>query len=304
MKKLKKVGVVFLLVILAMTLLSVNCFALSESEVKAQINQQGKENVTGNVFIWFLCAIAFLKVSQKIDSFMASLGINVGHTGGNMLAEAVIAARGISMARGFAGGAVGKGGSSGGGGSGGGSSPGFLSGGLAGVVGRQFSSSAMNVATGQSNNIISKKMFNSSLSKGGSFANNIVSAVATGSSRSTGSITGATAADSLVSYMGLTGASDIPKFSNVEIGGGRIMGSEVTAANPNGIQFGMYNTGQYMEPSGDYSTVKAVDGTQWYKQYATDTVERSPYMTADGKVAYHENIVQKLPPIPRRKDKV
>lgn len=40
-----------------------------------------------------------LKVSQKIDSFMSSLGINVGHTGGSMLAEAMIAMRGIGVAK-------------------------------------------------------------------------------------------------------------------------------------------------------------------------------------------------------------
>ena len=34
-----------------------------------------------------------MKVSQKIDSFMASLGVNVGHTGGSMLAEAMMRKR-------------------------------------------------------------------------------------------------------------------------------------------------------------------------------------------------------------------
>ena len=70
-------------------------FAMTESEIQTQVNAMGKATASGNVLIWFLCAIAFLKVSQKIDSFMSSLGINVGHTGGSMLAEAMIAARGI-----------------------------------------------------------------------------------------------------------------------------------------------------------------------------------------------------------------
>lgn len=73
-------------------------FAMTESEIQAQVNAVGKETASGNVLIWFLCAIAFLKVSQKIDSFMSSLGINVGHTGGSMLAEAMVAARGIGGA--------------------------------------------------------------------------------------------------------------------------------------------------------------------------------------------------------------
>ena len=84
-----------LLLIPAVTLFlsqSVTVFAVTEAEVEAV----GKETAAGNVFIWFLCAIAFLKISQKIDSFMSSLGINVGHTGGSMMAELMIAARGLT----------------------------------------------------------------------------------------------------------------------------------------------------------------------------------------------------------------
>ena len=79
-------------------------FALTESEVEAQIEASGKEAVVGNVLIWFLCAVGFLKVSQKIDSFMQSIGMNVGQTGGSLLSEALIATRGISMIAGVAGG--------------------------------------------------------------------------------------------------------------------------------------------------------------------------------------------------------
>lgn len=46
------------------------------------------------------------------------------------------------------------------------------------------------------------------------------------------------------------------------------------------------------------------DNSTWYRQYATDTVERTPYMTGEGKIAYHENLVQKLPNMPKRKDRV
>ena len=42
----------------------------------------------------------------------------------------------------------------------------------------------------------------------------------------------------------------------------------------------------------------------WYKQYAADAVEKSPYMAPDGSIAYHESIVKKLPPTPKRKDKL
>ena len=51
----------------------------------------------GNFLIWFLCAIGFLKISQKIDNFMQMLGINVGRTGSSMLGEAAIAMRSLGM---------------------------------------------------------------------------------------------------------------------------------------------------------------------------------------------------------------
>ncbi|MFR7717710.1 MAG: hypothetical protein ACLU3N_03225 [Lachnospiraceae bacterium] len=127
MKKRNKILLMLAVMLVMVCMFSVPAFAMTESEVQAQVDAHGKEAVTGNVFIWFLCAIAFLKVSQKIDSFMSSLGINVGHTGGSMLGEALIAARGIASARNFAGGG-------GHGGNGGVHLRHIMRGGLAGVV--------------------------------------------------------------------------------------------------------------------------------------------------------------------------
>ena len=78
----------------------------------------------------------------------------------------------------------------------------------------------------------------------------------------------------------------------------------MSAEHPEGIAIGMYNTDQYMAPEGDYTTVTAADGSTWYKQYATNAVERTPYEAEDGSIAYQESIVQKLPKIPPRKDRV
>ena len=41
------------------------CYGVTETEIQDAVNSQGKETVAGNLFIWFLCAIAFLKISQK-----------------------------------------------------------------------------------------------------------------------------------------------------------------------------------------------------------------------------------------------
>ena len=304
MKKINKILLVIAVTLIMVSICSVPAFALTEKEVEAAVNAQGKDAVTGNIFVWFLCAIAFLKVSQKIDSFLAGLGINVGHTGGSMMAEALIATRGAFMAKQFAGrsgGTGGKGASSGGGG-------GFMKGGLAGVVSRNFSNNAVKKATGNGSGGLGGKAFTSSVSKGGGFANSVIGRVATGNISSMGTISGAGSSEALMSYLGYTAlgedAEDVPSYSNVEIGGGRIMATETSADNPGGIDVGMYNTEQYMAPSGEHTTITAADGTSWYKQYAQDTVERTPYKAQNGAIGYHENIVKKLPDPPRRKDRV
>ena len=151
-------------------------------------------------------------------------------------------------------------------------------------------------------------IYASSVSKGGNFANNVIGSVATGSITQMGTMTGDKAVEALHSYMGHAalepGAENIPTYQNVEIGGGRITGTEVTPEHPEGIAFGMYHADQYVAPEGQYTTVHSVDGTAWYKQYAADAVEKSPYMAPDGSIAYHESIVKKLPPTPKRKDKL
>ena len=306
MRKTRKILLVFVLALVFTSLFAVPAFAVTEDEVQQQVNAIGREGVTGNIFIWFLCAIGFLKVSQKIDSFMSSLGINVGHTGGSMLAEAMIAARGIASVKSFGG--HGRGGSRCGASSGGASGGGFASGGLAGVVSRSFQNSAVKNATGSKEGGLGGKAFASSLEKGGGFANRVIGTVATGNISTTGSMTGEKASAALSSYLGYTAlgedAEDVPNFSNVEIGGGRIMATETSSEHPEGIAIGMYHADQYMAPSGEYSTVTAADGTIWYKQYAADTVERKPYKAPDGNIAYNESIVKKLPDPPKRKDRI
>lgn len=406
MKKHFKFPMVLVTVLVLMVTLTVPAFAITEAEVEAQVAATSKEAVTGNVLVWFLCAIGFLKVSQKIDSFMASLGVNVGHTGGSMLAEAMIATRGVStIASGFGralGGLGRRGGSSPSGSTGGGSPGGFLKGGLAGVVSRKVTSDAVKTATtatsavntvksqatsatvqssavtdrqssqhdhtGQTDTqVISSQgqtathekqamashtdaqrtqdssaktdtqtartsatastartqthtsssfrgvglggaLFAKSLLAGGSFANDVIGTVAQGDLRSTGSITGDLAAQSLQSYMGYTalgeGAKDVPAFSHVEIGGGRITGVETAPGSTEGLAFGMYHADQYAAPQGEYTKVHSADGTLWYKQYAQDAVERKPYEAPDKTVAYHEKIVKKLPDPPKRKDRM
>jgi len=341
MKHKKQLLYIILLVACMVLLYSMPVFAseLTEADVEQAVAEQGKEAVTGNVFIWFLCAIAFLKVSQKIDSFMASLGINVGNTGGNMMAELLIAGRSLAGAMHLKG--CSRSGGSGYRKSG---SPGdaavggnFLSGGLAGSVGRQTERSAVNHVTGYTeHSSIGSAMYHSSLNKGGDFANNVISNIAQGNYSQVGSIKGEEAEKAFISYMGInagtiqpganqtntghngtnqtgfdcggTNPADpiqpIPSYTNIEIGGGRITGTETTA-DSGSRDFALYHADQYMAPTpGTFDTVQSVDGATWYKQYAQPTVNKTPYETEDGKVAYHESIVQKLPQAPQRKDRI
>lgn len=335
MKKIKRLLTAAFLTVALSFAVCQPAYAISEAEVQAQVAASGKESVSGNLLIWFLCAIAFLKVSQKVDSFMSSLGINVGHTGGNMIAELMVAARGLGAAKNVVGGHFGfGGGGSGGGRTGSPGSPGgaggFLSGGLAGVVSRQVKNGAATAATaaaasagntggtasgkgkggmaGGISGMVGGQIYKSSVSKGGSFANDVIGRVATGSIAVDGTMEGTQAAEALQSYMGYTalgaGAANVPAFTDVEIGGGRITGTETSAKHPGGIAFGMYNAAQYTAPEGAYDTVHTADGAAWYRQYAVDAVEKSPYMAPDGSIAYNESIVKKLPPVPRRKDRI
>ena len=297
MKRRYKILLLLSYIAIVVSLGTVRASALTEAEVQAQVNAVGKEAVTGNLFIWFLCAVAFLKVSQKIDSFMSSLGINVGHTGGSMLSELMIAAKGVAK---IGGGSRGSGG--------GGSNADFYQGGLVGIAGRSIERSAAQSATGSGSGGLGAMAYNTSVQSGGGFANRVIGNIATGKITTDGTISGDNAPQALMSYLGYTalgeGAADVPSFSNVEIGGGRITATEVSTEHPEGIAMGMYHVDQYMAPEGAYTTVTAADGSTWYKQYAADTVQRTPYKAEDGSVAYQESIVQKLPKLPPRKDRV
>ena len=161
MKKTKRIMSILFLAALLISMLCVPALALTESEVEAQVAASGKEAVTGNVLIWFLCAVAFLKVSQKIDSFMATLGVNVGRTGGSLLSEAMIAMRAVTMVVGGRhGGGAGRAGSAAGSTAGKSDSSGmagFFKGGLIGMAGRHITNSAVKTATTQTSAVHTAK---------------------------------------------------------------------------------------------------------------------------------------------------
>ena len=174
-------------------------------------------------------------------------------------------------------------------------------------MGRQTERSAVNHVTGYTeHSSIGSAMYHSSLNKGGDFANNVISNIAQGNYSQVGSIKGEEAEKAFISYMGMKEDKDtpFPVFTNMEIGGGRMTGTETTE-DSGSREFALYHADQYVAPTpGTYDTVQSVDGATWYKQYAQPAVNKTPYETEDGKVAYHESIVQKLPQAPQRKERI
>lgn len=78
-------------------------FALIKGETAAAVDAQGKDTVSGNLFLWLLCAIAFLKVVTKLDGILHSLGIGVSRSPSSMLSEVLLAFRGFKIGQAFMG---------------------------------------------------------------------------------------------------------------------------------------------------------------------------------------------------------
>lgn len=218
-KKIMLLGIVAALA----QILSTTAFAIEESDVEAAINASSADAVSGNVFIWFLCALAFLKISQKIDSFMSSLGINVGRTGGSMLGELMIAGRALGAAAKVSGSAIGSifsgGRNSQTGGKAGGTAQkaageNLATGkGLAGIAMSAAAPAAVANLTGKGKgirNAVAGAMVDSSINSGGQFAAGVVGAIAKGNYSRDGSITGERAAQALTSYLGYHAAGSMP----------------------------------------------------------------------------------------------
>lgn len=177
-------------------LCSVRALALSESEVEAAVAAQGKEAVSGNLIIWFLCAIAFLKVSTKLDSFMQALGLGVGRPQGSLLTEALMALRGFDAAGSFFGRGIPHPRGSGAG------EPGGLQGGLAGAIGQRVESQTAGVLGGTAesglSSTIGAQLYSASLGKDGGFASRVIGSVATG--QNPGVISGEDAVKAMEGY--------------------------------------------------------------------------------------------------------
>lgn len=303
MKTKRSISYIFFIVIFALT---PTVLAVSEEEVQNAVNASSKEAVSGSFFIWFLCAIAFLKVSQKIESFIASLGISSRKAGGSMLGEAMIAARGIGLlaknTAGFAG--FGKGGNS--------TSAGNV---FSSSYGKSnsVSSSAPSYNGGGKTDVVNKDVHNTQTSGFGIGNMKMTGAEANSAFSSYFGYNSASSAGESVqinengfegsnALQDATGIQDLPQFSDIDIGDGVIEGTEMSSEFPDGIKFAMYDASQFNAPEGAHSVMTAVDNSNWYKQYEERTMEKIPQMGENGKITYSEKTVNKMPSPPTRKE--
>lgn len=294
-------------------------FGVTEAEVQEIVNEQGAEAVTGNLFIWFLCAIAFLKVSQKIDNIMNTLGLNVGRTGGSFIGEAMIITRSLiggGRAMGHAATNAGMKFSSV-------SKLGAMAGAL-GFIEKKFGTGVANDLVSSESNIsgFGGKMYSSSLGEPGGFASKVIGSVAHGRASENGVIKGDRAIEAFSSYipqaqhsMNIANSSSVnveansgdtinadeifdkqPVYSDIEIGGGRITGYEDMGSGSK--EFVMYSSEKYLKPEGEYQAITSNDGATWYKQYAEPTIKKIPTAEENGRVKYTEKIEHKLPRTP------
>lgn len=173
--------------------------AVSESDVESAVASQGKEAVSGNLFVWFLCAIAFLKVSTKLDSILQAMGLGVGRSSGSILAEAFMALRGMQAGKAVMSGKMpGAGGHSSSSGAGAASA---FSGGLAGMVSSKLETDTAASMSGSGGGVTSglgTSLYKSTLGQDGGFASRVIGSVATG--QTPGTIHGAAAEEAMQGY--------------------------------------------------------------------------------------------------------
>lgn len=173
--------------------------AVSEGDVEAAVASQGKEAVSGNLFVWFLCAIAFLKVSTKIDGILQAMGLGVGRAPGSILAEAFMALRGMQAGKAVLSGQMpGAGNRSAPAGAGAASA---FSGGLAGMVSSKLETDTAASMSGSGGGVtsgIGASLYKSTLGQDNGFASRVIGSVATG--QTPGAIHGETAEEAMQGY--------------------------------------------------------------------------------------------------------
>lgn len=239
---------------------------------------EGELGAEGGLFIWVVLAVAFLKIGQRIDSYLSTLGLSAAHTGGALAAEimggVMMVSQGFRMMR-MAGSRAGSGNA---GRTGSTSSPGFttkLSNTLFGN--RDARVHDANVKSGTAARPFSM-MYGTAANKyaGKPLSPNGVSQLV--NRGNSDYIDGATADKSLYGYFP---HMEGKQLSNSVMSGQGIIQTEVAGADGTPMPVSLYNSSMFEAPEGAYSTVTAADGSTWYQ------VSDTPGATEAVHGAYH-----------------
>ena len=233
----------------------------------------------GNIFLWFFCALALLKIAQKCDSYLAAMGLSVAQTGSSMGMEMLMAARTLTgFAKGggnaasvFGGAAKAGTGAATGAAGGAASSGSILSGFLSRYKPNSFVRDAVvdggsRMGAGGGVGFVGRVFGGMAARNGATLTPDSVASVATRPPNVSGTIAGDIADRSIKGYMPHLGhgAAANMTYSGTQITGGRIA---TTATTKDGQQakVDLYNVAQHERPSTPHTVVTAADGSQWYQ---------------------------------------
>ena len=233
----------------------------------------------GNIFLWFFCALALLKIAQKCDSYLAAMGLSVAQTGSSMGMEMLMAARTLTgFAKGggnaasvFGGAAKAGTGAATGAAGGAASSGGILSGFLSRYKPNSFVRDAVvdggsRMGAGGGVGFVGRVFGGMAARNGATLTPDSVASVATRPPNVSGTIAGDIADRSIKGYMPHLGhgAAANMTYSGTQVTGGRIT---TTATTQDGQQakVDLYSVAQHERPSTPYTVVTAADGSQWYQ---------------------------------------
>jgi len=227
-------------------------------------NAGALSNGRGDIFLWLFCALAYLRIAQKFDSYLAALGLNVAQTGSGMGMEMMMAARAVT---GFGGGrgsgSISRAGATA---SGAASTGGFMPGLAAMVKPNSFVRDAVvtggtKIGTGGGIGFVGRTLGGMAARNGAALSGESVASVAARPPGVSGRIGGDIANRSVGNYLPhLAGR----QLSGAEISGGHI---RATATGEGGAQANveLFSAAQFSTPSSPYAVATASDGSQWYQ---------------------------------------
>ncbi len=220
----------------------------------------------GSIFLWLFCALSFLRIAQKADSYLAAMGLNVAQTGGSMAMEMLMAARLIS---GVTGGVAHSAGSvfrgSGAAATAGATSTGFMAGFASRFKPSSFVRDAVTnggtrMGAGGTVGFVGRTLGGMAARNGALLSSESIGSVAARPAAVSGSIAGEIADRSLGRYMPHLQRQAL---SNTHISGGKITTTATSAGKESQVE--MYSASQFEKPSVPHAQITAQDGSQWYQ---------------------------------------